>query len=95
MRFFYRDISAVKMSKAFGKNNDYFNRLIKAHAGMTYSGFLHQIRLEAAEHLLRTTALPVEEIAEEIGYHNITYFYHIFLKKYGTTPNNFRKTQQN
>jgi AraC-like DNA-binding protein len=90
LRRHYRLISAEKLSAVFGYNIDYFNRLIKSHTGMTYSTFLHHIRLETASHLLRTTKLPVEQIAEEVGYHNVTYFYRIFMEKYGTTPHKFR-----
>ncbi|MDR2786144.1 MAG: AraC family transcriptional regulator [Treponema sp.] len=90
LRRHYRLISAGKLSAAFGYNIDYFNRLIKSHTGMTYSMFLHHIRLETASHLLRTTKLPVEQIAEEVGYHNVSYFYRIFMKKYGITPHKFR-----
>jgi AraC-like DNA-binding protein len=90
MRLHYRMVSVKKLSAAFGYNIDYFNRLIKSHTGMTYLAFLHHIRLEMASHLLRTTKLPIEQIAEEAGYHNITYFYRIFKGKYGVTPHQFR-----
>jgi AraC-like DNA-binding protein len=90
MRRHYRLISTEKLSTVFGYNIDYFNRLIKSHTGMTYVAFLHHIRLEAASHLLRTTKLPMEQIAEEAGYHNVTYFYRIFMEKYGITPHKFR-----
>jgi AraC-like DNA-binding protein/quercetin dioxygenase-like cupin family protein len=90
MRRHYRLISVRKLSEVFGYNIDYFNRLIKSHTGMTYLTFLHHIRLETAAHLLRTTKLPVEQIAEEAGYHNVTYFYRIFMEKYDTTPHKFR-----
>jgi AraC-like DNA-binding protein len=93
MRRHYRLVSIKKLSAVFGYNNDYFNRLIKSHTGMTYLTFLHHIRLETASHLLRTTKLPIEQIAEEAGYHNITYFYRIFMEKYGTTPHKFRIEQ--
>jgi YesN/AraC family two-component response regulator len=90
MRRHYCLISAEKLSAVFGYNVDYFNRLIKSHTGMTYSAFLHHIRLETASHFLRTTKLPVEQIAGEVGYHNVSYFYRIFMEKYGTTPHRFR-----
>jgi len=86
----YRNISTNKLGEVFGYNIDYFNRLIKSHTGMTYSQLLHHIRLEIAAHLLQSTKLPVEEIAKEIGYHNITYFYTIFFRKYSMTPHTFR-----
>jgi AraC-like DNA-binding protein len=90
MRHHYRMVSVKKLNAVFGYNTDYFNRLIKSHTGMTYVAFLHHIRLETASCLLRTTRLPVEQIAGETGYRNVTYFYRIFMKKYGITPHKFR-----
>jgi AraC-like DNA-binding protein/quercetin dioxygenase-like cupin family protein len=86
----YQDISIDKLCSAFGYNADYFNRIIKSHTGMTYSRLLQSIRLEAAANLLKSSKFPVENIAEEVGYHNITYFYRIFVNTYGMTPSRLR-----
>jgi AraC-like DNA-binding protein len=86
----YQDISINKLCSVFGYNADYFNRIIKSHTGMTYSRLLQSIRLEAAANLLKSSKFPVENIAEEVGYHNISYFYRIFFNTYGMTPNRLR-----
>ena len=33
----------------------------------------------------------ISEIAEKVGYHDISYFIRVFKKKYGVTPNNYGK----
>lgn len=84
-------VTIQHLMKQFHFQEDYFNRLIKKKTGMTYSAYVQQIRLEKAEHLLLTSSKNIEEIAEDVGYHNKGYFYKIFQKKYGMTPFEFRK----
>jgi YesN/AraC family two-component response regulator len=86
----YRDITLNDLIEQFGHNKNYYNRLIKTHAGITFSTFMQNIKLEKAELLLKTTEYPVEEIARRVGYENLSYFYKIFCKKFSLTPNNLR-----
>ena len=85
------DITIQQLVDTFHFQEDYFNRLIKAKTGMTYSAYVQKIRLEKAEHLLTTSPKSVEEIADIVGYHNKGYFYKIFQKRYGMTPSQYRK----
>jgi AraC-like DNA-binding protein len=39
---------------------------------MTYSKFLQSIRLEKAEYLLKSTGYPIEDIARQVGYNNLS-----------------------
>ena len=55
-----------------------------------------QEKLKVAENLLITTSLTMQDIIQEVGYENISYFYRIFKKKYAMTPQMYReKSQQN
>lgn len=87
----YQSITLNSLIKLYGHNMNYFNRLIKSKTGMTFSAFVQNIKLEKAEFLLRTTDFPIEELAKQVGYENLSYFYRIFRKKYGLTPHNLRK----
>jgi AraC-like DNA-binding protein len=88
----YQNTTLDDLIEKFGHNMNYFNRLIKNHTGMTYSRFLQNIRLEKAEALLKTTGFTVEEIAQQSGYENVSYFYKIFQKKFDMTPKDLRKS---
>lgn len=85
------DISIQMLVSEFHFQKDYFNRLLKAQTGMTYTEYLQLLRLRHAEKMLLTTDYTIEQIAESIGYHNKGYFYKIFTEKYQLTPAQFKK----
>ena len=47
--------------------------------------------MQEAQRLLRTTALRVSDIAEQVGIPNVSYFTSVFKKQFGTTPAESRK----
>ncbi|MBQ8932249.1 MAG: helix-turn-helix domain-containing protein [Ruminiclostridium sp.] len=50
------------------------------------------IRLTEAARLLRSTLLPINEIARRVGYEDSLYFSKRFSRRYKTSPSAFRKT---
>lgn len=87
----YTDITIKELVQRFNFNEDYYNRILKEKTGMTYSEYVQNIRLIQAEKLLKTTTLTVDEIANQVGYHNKGYFYKIFTDRFHITPSKFRK----
>ena len=90
MKEHYYHIAIEDLSARFNYNEDYFNRLIKEFAGMTYSRYLQEIRLDKAVNLLQTTEISIENIAHAVGYNNVGYFYKIFFNKYRKKPGDYR-----
>ena len=41
--------------------------------------------------LLSATSMPVGEIINRVGYENSSYFHKEFKRRYGMTPNRYRK----
>ena len=82
----YASVALSDLCREFHYQADYFHRLIRRYTGLTYVGLLQDIRLEKAREWLRTTSLPVERIARDVGYANLGYFYRLFQRKYGQTP---------
>ena len=83
-------ISLASLADEFHFQEDYFNRLLKARTGLTYTEYLQQCRLRKAEELLRSTSYSIDYIMELIGYHNKGYFYRIFHEQYKLTPAKYR-----
>jgi transcriptional regulator GlxA family with amidase domain len=50
-----------------------------------------RLRIERATDLLRTTALPISEIATQVGFSNQNQLTIQFRKFVGTTPSAYRK----
>ncbi len=52
--------------------------------------YLLNLRLKKAQELLRLSNLKVSEIAQKTGFSNTNYFIHLFKKKTGFSPSDFR-----
>ena len=48
-------------------------------------------RLVKAEQLISENRYKIYEVAEMVGYHDLSYFIRVFKKKYGVTPNVYRR----
>lgn len=66
------------------------SRIIKKQTGKTFKYILESKKLNQACFLLKNTPLTIEEIALNIGYENLSFFYRLFQKTYGMTPRDYR-----
>ena len=48
-------------------------------------------RLVKAEQLISENRYKIYEVAEMVGYHDLSYFIRVFKKKYGVMPNVYRR----
>ncbi|WFR55748.1 AraC family transcriptional regulator [Anaerocolumna sp. AGMB13025] len=79
------------LADSIGMSNAYMSRLYKQYTGITIMERLGAVRMNRARELLLGTQLPVNEIAERVGYSGSTYFYRVFKKENGVTPNEYRR----
>ena len=85
-----RDASLSHVAERFHVSLPYLSALIRQATGNTFKELLQQKRLDRAQQLLRTTRLPVQAIAESVGYDTTSYFYGIYKKAFGITPKEYR-----
>ena len=57
----------------------------------TVFGFLHDYRMERSRLLLTSGTHNVTEVAQAVGYSNMSHFAAAFRKKYGINPSQYRK----
>jgi transcriptional regulator GlxA family with amidase domain len=69
-----------------------FARHFKAATGAAPYAWLLNQRLGLAEELLETTTLPVEQIAERVGYRSASVFREQFAARRGLAPRDYRRT---
>jgi YesN/AraC family two-component response regulator len=79
------------VAKHFYFHPTHLSKILKKITGTRFIDILHQVRLNKAGILLKTTDLPVKMIANEVGYENISFFYRIFKKHFECTPSEYRK----
>ena len=70
---------------------NHLSACIKKTAGETFINILVRRRMEAAQKLLLTTDLQVQEIARRCGYSDQHYFSYCFKKYSGTSPGALRR----
>jgi AraC family transcriptional regulator len=68
----------------------HFARAFKASVGMAPYEFVTSRRMDRARLLLRTTGDPVERIAREVGFGNLSHFRRVFRSHAGDTPTAYR-----
>lgn len=67
-----------------------FSRLFRHQTGMSFTGYLHNIRMDAACRLLADTSRSVAEIAAAVGYADLKFFHQLFKRKIGMAPRQYR-----
>lgn len=72
-------------------NPDYFSRMFKEEIQMRPLDYVQHKRIERAQLLLTTTSHSLQEIANLVGFPNISYFNRIFSRVSGQTPSAYRK----
>ena len=91
LEHFDEELSHELLASRMHVSPAYFSRLFKKTTRKTYSGFIKEVRLGHACHLLLETDLPVLEICFQSGFRNLSSFNRQFLKTYGCSPRDYRK----
>ncbi len=84
-------VSIEELAEKIGLSPGYVRSIFKNSKGMTVKAYLSEYRLEKACSLLKNTSLGVGRIGQLVGYDNVSYFCSIFQKRYGKTPNEWRR----
>lgn len=88
---FAMDLSRNDLADLVFLHPDYAARIFRNQIGISLNNYMIQRRIEEAKRLLKTTGLPVNVIADKVGYGNYSYFTKLFKKETGYTPQEYRK----
>lgn len=90
-----RYMDNLDLQQAADKANmsyNYLSTLFKKEAGVSFSDYLQQVRIEKAKELLLKTDKRLYDIMEEVGIADQSYFSQLFKKLVGVRPTQFKKT---
>lgn len=73
----------------------YLGKLFRSYTHTSFNDYLKNVRLEEAKKLLMETNDSIAVISEKVGILNTTYFFTLFKKNYGLSPNQFREVNSN
>lgn len=86
----YKSANLSLVAERFHVSLSYLSRAVKEATGLNYKQLLQEKRLKQAAALLKNTELTIAEVMAAVGYNNSSYFYNLFLSKYGLTPALYR-----
>ena len=64
---------------------------MKHELGMSFKDFVTNLRITQAIHLMHTTDLSINQIADRVGYSNQHYFSAAFKNVQGISPSDYRR----
>lgn len=83
----YRErVTKEDLGDEIGKSPNYAAALFKNVTNQTISEYVHDQRMKRALYLLTESRLTIQEIAEFLGYRDLSYFYRIFKRLMGSPP---------
>lgn len=86
----YAMTSAIEIADYFHISQSYLCKLFHEN-NTTVTSVIQEIRLQHARSLLERSDLSVQNIAELVGYHDLTYFIKLFKRYNACTPYQYRK----
>lgn len=88
---FAENISVSDLAKLCYFSDYHFMRFFKKHMNMTCVEYINNLRLEKAVELFEQGNTEILDVSLSVGFHNLSYFYRAFKKKYRMTPLSFIK----
>ena len=89
----YPMTSAREIAEYFHISQSYLCKLFHEN-GTTVTTVIQEIRLQQTRSLLEQSDLSIQNIAELVGYHDLTYFIKLFKRNFSITPYQYRKKYQ-
>ncbi|CAH1200365.1 HTH-type transcriptional activator RhaR [Paenibacillus allorhizoplanae] len=86
-----QNLSLNSIADELAMSSIYISRLYKQHTMAAITDVIQDVRMNKSKDLLLNSSLSVAEIAEKTGFTSDSYFYRLFKKYNGITPNDFRK----
>ncbi|WP_219835268.1 response regulator transcription factor [Paenibacillus sp. R14(2021)] len=84
-------LNLTEMAKHFHFNPSYLSSYFSSHHNEGFVDYLHRVRLEKAEELLRAGETSISEISGMVGYSDHSYFCKVFKKHTGLSPSRYRQ----
>ncbi|HEU5141258.1 MAG TPA: Ada metal-binding domain-containing protein [Bacillales bacterium] len=84
-------LTLEEIARHVGVSPYYLGRLFKEKTSETPRSYLEKVRIDKAEHLLKTTDESITDICFEVGFQNASSFYRAFHDLKQCSPKQYRK----
>lgn len=91
----YKENMSLKvLSYKYHMNTSYLGQIFQKEVGCTFNQFLSNTKIEKARELILHTNMKINDIAQEVGYPDASYFYRKFKQYYGVSPASLRSMKK-
>jgi len=87
-------LTAADLARACGYSEYYITRRFKTETGYSFTDYVKFAKIERSKNLLENTERSVQEISDQLGFTNRSYFSRVFREIVGCTPAEFRAQQR-
>lgn len=92
---YMEDIKLPDLAKYVGMDSAYFSFLFKKETGNNLTDYINRVRIEKAKEYLSFSDINIYEVAEKVGYANVSYFSKVFKQLVGMSPTKFKNILKN
>ncbi len=85
------DLSVSSLAKRCAVSETVYRRQFKALTGISPIQYITRLKIEKACELLNECDMSLNDISDFLGFNDLPYFYRVFKKITGFTPNEFRE----
>ncbi len=89
-KYYNEEIKISMFSEQYYFSKEYLSKLFKQKYNKGIYEYAQAVRMKRAAELLSGAALPIQAVAERLGYSNSNYFSKAFKHYYGMPPSEFR-----
>ena len=87
----HKNLTVEFLASLFYMNSSYLSHLFRKTTGEKFAQYVNAVRIEKAKDLLASTDRKLYQIAKAVGYDNSKYFFRVFKKYEGMTPEQYRQ----
>lgn len=88
---YYNKLSLSRVAEVVNVSKNYLSTLFKSECQQTLTEYIHQVRMQKAEFLLKSSNKTISEIAFQVGYQTYRDFYRNFVKSKKISPKRYRR----
>ncbi|MDA0348817.1 MAG: helix-turn-helix transcriptional regulator [Verrucomicrobia bacterium] len=88
-------LSREQLADHFHVHPNHISRIFKTYGKTKYISFLNEVRLSRSMELLDSSSYNITDIAALCGYTDLQYYIKCFRERYGATPGEYRRLQNN
>ena len=88
-----KKLEVHKLAAELGYTDYYYSKKFKREVGIGVKEYIASQKVKLAKKMLKMTSMGINEIAEELGYVNQSYFGEIFKRGTGMSPSEYRQSK--